>query len=81
MMNPADISTSQLFYGPCKAFQEEIDMGTLMLIVEVQSQIQTLRLERLMFKCSGLTYNNQPFDSLSFSGINNLHIHGIPSIG
>ena len=80
MMNPADISTSQLFFGTYKAFQESIDMGTLMLIVEVQSQIQTLRLESLKFECSGITYDGQLFDGLSFFGINSLHIHSIPFI-
>ena len=80
MKNPADISTSQLFFGTYNAYrdsEEPIDMGTLMLIVEVQSQLQTLRLERLKFVCNGITYDNQGFDSLSFNGINSLHIHSI----
>jgi hypothetical protein len=80
MKNPADISTSQLFFGTYNAYrdsEEPIDMGTLMLIVEVQSQLQTLRLERLKFVCNGITYDNQAFDSLSFNGVNSLHIHSI----
>ena len=80
MMNPSDISTSQLFFGAFKTFQasqKPIDMGTLMLIVEVQSHIQVIRLENLKFTCCGVTYDNRPFDSLSFCGINSLHIHSI----